>query len=312
MSQVALRVPLVSCIIPTFNRVDFLKEAVESIQAQTLNEWELIIVDDGSVDNTMEVIFSYCKADKRIRYYRNPGKGGSSARNYGLKLSHGEYIAFLDDDDISLPHRFASQLSAAKRSGNDFIVSGYEVRDRRTNKVKSEVRLELKGYGAGFPSRWLIKRELLKKVNGFDEEFPSMQDIELSYRLSQHEVFALHDDIVTIIYPTNNSVSTKRENVLRGKTLLMDRSGSNMHPVEAAWWYFNIGNGYYNMGEKDKAIFYYKTAIRNDPKLNYRLGRLFVSCMPFSIKTGKYLIKILSKLSNSNFPALIEHLVIKA
>lgn len=304
--------PLVSCIIPTFNRADLLKNAIDSTLSQTVTDWELIIVDDGSVDNTSELVLSYCAKDKRIKYYKNPGKGGSSARNFGVSKAQGEYIAFLDDDDVSLPHRFQSQLSAAKKSGSGFIVSGYEVRDRSTNKLKSQVRLELKGMGAGFPSRWLLKKELFKKVNGFDEDFPSMQDIELSYRLAEHEVFVLHDDIVATIYPTKNSVSTNVNNAIRGKVLLMERLGYVMQPAEAAWWYFIIGTGYYSMGKKNNAIDCFKTAIQKRKNFNYKMCYYIAAYFPlFNNIAKKLVLKILHKLGNQRFPVLVVHPTIK-
>ncbi|MCB0543765.1 MAG: glycosyltransferase family 2 protein, partial [Saprospiraceae bacterium] len=103
---------LVSCVVPTYNRAAFLKDAIESTLAQDYPNWELIIVDDQSADNTAEVAKAYAEKDPRIRYFLNPQKGVSSARNYGIEMAKGQYIAFLDDDDISLPHRFGSQLKA--------------------------------------------------------------------------------------------------------------------------------------------------------------------------------------------------------
>ena len=228
--------PVISSVIPTFNRSQILKYSIESTINQTYTDWELIIVDDGSTDNTENIVQSYLSKDNRIKYYKNPGKGGASARNFGISQANGVYIAFLDDDDVSLSHRFESQLHAAIKSGCRFIVSGYEIRDRKTDTVREAVKLELRGMGAGFPSRWLIKKELLERVNGFDEDFPSMQDIELSYRLAEHEVFALHDDIVSILYHTDNSVSKNKVNAIRGKVLLMERLGPTMQPQEDASW----------------------------------------------------------------------------
>lgn len=305
--------PLISCITPTLNRGSLLGFAIESCIDQTYPHWEMIIIDDGSTDNTYEVVKHYLNKDDRLKYFRNPGKGGSAARNYGLVQAKGEYIAFLDDDDVNLPHRFESQLDAARRSGSNFIVSGYEVRDRVSNKLKAKVKLELKGAGAGFPSRWLIKKDLLDKVNGFDEDFPSMQDIELSYRLASIETFALHYDVVSILYHTDNSISNNTENAIKGKVLLMERLGSTMHPVEAASWYYTIAQSYFNLRNLDKAAKYFKLALDNDKRINFKLANIYFTLIKrFTkiIRFNKNHSRVLSILGKYKFPVLVFHPVV--
>jgi len=304
--------PSISCIIPTFNRADLLKNAIESTLDQTYTGWELIIVDDGSTDDTEDVVLNYSKRDNRIKYFKNPGKGGSSARNFGIKQSKGEFIAFLDDDDVSFPHRFESQLAAAEKSGSSFVVSGYEVRKRGNDKFRTTVKLELKGAGAGFPSRWLIKKELLDEAGGFDEDFPSMQEIELSYRLAGHEIFVLHDDIVTILYQTENSISAHKENAIMGKELLMQRLGTKMHPVEAAWWYFTIGQDYYITGNLKEAQKNFMLAAKYDDRKIFLTGyRYFMLIKSFNGLLKKVSAKGLREIGMFRFPNLVKHPVIK-
>src|SRR5680860_661515 len=93
---------LVSIIVPTFNRGDLIGETIQSIIDQTYDHWELIIVDDGSADNTMEVLQPFLK-DERIKLVDRPkerAKGGNAARNYGFELAKGEYVKWLDSDDL--------------------------------------------------------------------------------------------------------------------------------------------------------------------------------------------------------------------
>jgi len=95
--------PLVSIIIPTYNRAHLIGETLDSVVAQTYENWECIIVDDGSSDNTDEVIEEYTKKDTRFKYYHRPEEhlpGGNGARNYGFKMSQGEYIIWFDSDDL--------------------------------------------------------------------------------------------------------------------------------------------------------------------------------------------------------------------
>src|SRR5262244_3561534 len=99
--------PLVSVIMPTFNRADTITRAIRSVQAQTFTDWELIVVDDGSTDNTAERIEG---CDPRMKLIRQENQGTAGARNAGLRASSGSYIAFLDSDDEWLPHHL--ELSA--------------------------------------------------------------------------------------------------------------------------------------------------------------------------------------------------------
>ncbi|UQD56150.1 glycosyltransferase family 2 protein [Flavobacterium sp. K5-23] len=91
---------LVSVIIPCYNQGNFLNETLESVYKQTYSDWECIIVDDGSIDNTMEIAQSWVSNDKRFKYYNKENGGVSSARNYGIELAQGEFLQFLDSDDI--------------------------------------------------------------------------------------------------------------------------------------------------------------------------------------------------------------------
>lgn len=97
--------PLVSIIIPTYNRAHLIGETLDSVLAQTYTNWECIIVDDGSTDNTDEVVGDYIKKDSRFQYHHRPDthrSGGNGARNYGFELSKGEYVQWFDDDDVML------------------------------------------------------------------------------------------------------------------------------------------------------------------------------------------------------------------
>jgi teichuronic acid biosynthesis glycosyltransferase TuaG len=103
--------PKVSVIITTYNRANLIREAVESVINQTFTDWELFIIDDGSTDNTANVVSEFLR-DARIKYFMKENGGVSSALNWGLKLSTGKYIAFLDSDDKWLPEKLESQVKS--------------------------------------------------------------------------------------------------------------------------------------------------------------------------------------------------------
>src|ERR1051325_7839947 len=99
--------PLVSVIVPTYNRANLLRETIESVLAQTYPNIELIVVDDGSTDETPELLKQY---DDRLAYIRKQNAGGTAARNTGILAAHGEYLNFLDHDDLFLPTKIERQV----------------------------------------------------------------------------------------------------------------------------------------------------------------------------------------------------------
>ena len=97
---------LVSIIIPTYNRAHFLGDTLNSVISQTYTNWQCLVIDDGSSDDTENIVTGFCKKDQRIQFYKRPEsilKGANSCRNYGFELSSGEYVNWFDSDDIMLP-----------------------------------------------------------------------------------------------------------------------------------------------------------------------------------------------------------------
>jgi len=296
----------ISCITPTYNRSTLLKKAIESTLAQTYQNWEMIIVDDNSIDDTEKVVLTYTEKDKRIKYFKNPGKGANAARNYGIKQSKGYYIVFLDDDDEHLPHRFQSQLNAAKKSGSNFILSGYQTQDN-TGKILSKNNMGLWAKGAGIGIRWFIKRELVIRAGLFDENMPSMQEVELSYRLAEYETFANHLEIVVSAGQTPGSIS-KGKNGLIGKKMLLEKHKDKMMPLEAAWWYYTIGIGYWSLNEKNKALDNFKKAAKLDERKIYYVAYVYAKIQSrLNFLPKKINLKILNILSSFKFPKLVKH-----
>lgn len=117
--------PLVSIIIPTYNRANLIGETLDSVIAQTYTNWECIVVDDGSKDNTDEVMASYVAKDSRFRYFHRPDAhkpGGSGARNYGFLQSKGKYINWFDSDDLMVPSFIMRKVETLEKHKVDFVV----------------------------------------------------------------------------------------------------------------------------------------------------------------------------------------------
>lgn len=119
--------PEISVVMPVYNASQYLAEAIESIVSQTFTDWELIIIDDGSTDDSKLIIKRYAQSDKRIRYYKNEqNMGVIRTLNKGINLSTGKYIARMDADDISLPTRFDTQYRFLENNA-DVAMCGTEL-----------------------------------------------------------------------------------------------------------------------------------------------------------------------------------------
>jgi len=131
--------PLVSIIIPTYNRADLIGETLDSIIAQTYLNWECIVVDDGSTDNTSEVLKNYTKKDSRITYHHRPKNyksGGNGARNYGFDISKGEFINWFDSDDVMLPNFISSKVECIE--GKNMVICSHYITNSVLKIVKKE------------------------------------------------------------------------------------------------------------------------------------------------------------------------------
>lgn len=118
--------PLVSIIIPTYNRAHLIGETLDSILAQTYTNWECIVIDDGSGDDTDKIMQEYCNKDFRFHYYHRPKErqpGGNGARNYGLKISSGEYIIFFDSDDLMTEDHVQVKVEAIIKHQVDYVIT---------------------------------------------------------------------------------------------------------------------------------------------------------------------------------------------
>jgi len=182
--------PLVSIIIPTYNRSQYLKRAINSVLNQTYDNIELIIVDDNSNDDTMFIIKNF--KDKRIRYIKNLRNMGSSfSRNEGLAISKGEYINFLDDDDILLPRKIQLQINRFQESDDnrlgvvtcDVEYKRFGINEIKKNRKKGCIYKDLlKSYCVYGTESMLIKRKYIIK---FDLNLASNHEYDLAIRLAR-------------------------------------------------------------------------------------------------------------------------------
>jgi len=300
--------PLISCVIATYNRAEIIPDAINSILNQTYNNWELVVIDDQSTDNTWNVVNQFATVDDRIHCHRNPSKGANNARNLGIEISKGDYIAFLDDDDTSYPHRFKNQIEAMLKSGYRFIVSWYDTRVRDTGRILGVDKKVHTSSQVGFPSRWMIEKSLIDEVGGFNPSMVAMQDIEISTRLAKIYTYAHHRNVVTTIYDSPNSTSSGIT-ALQGKIQLLKKAGHLMLPEERSDWHLNIALGLYMTHQNRECMKHLKEAIKADNRLLYKYVRVYLK---LTFKTKSHIIKkfncnIIRHINERTFPKLVNH-----
>jgi glycosyltransferase involved in cell wall biosynthesis len=195
--------PIVSVVIPTFNRWPLVGEAVESVLAQSYAHFELIVVDDGSTDETREEL---AKFGSRLRWFTKARGGVAAARNFGVNRAVGSYIAFLDSDDLWRPKKLEVQTAFMKRHPEIQICQSEEIWIRNGIRVNPKAKHQKFSGDIFFrsldlclvsPSAVMMTKTLFEQVGGFDESFPVCEDYELWLRIAvEHSVALISEPLV--------------------------------------------------------------------------------------------------------------------
>jgi glycosyltransferase involved in cell wall biosynthesis len=218
-----VNVPLVSVVIPAYNRKATIGRAVLSILTQSINDLEVVVVDDGSHDGTSQAVEEIAKGDPRVRLVRyGSNRGAQAARNSGIKAARGEWIAFLDSDDTWLSSSVQLRIAAAQ-SGNVQVVhsAGFVLRcggrERETFEVPAlcgnVYRQLLRGEGPLFQAL-LVSAKALQAIGGLDEAIVAYQEWETSIRLARQFEFGFVPE-PTFVYDCRGT-DTISKDLLRG------------------------------------------------------------------------------------------------
>ncbi|MEM7713899.1 MAG: glycosyltransferase family A protein [Cyanobacteria bacterium P01_A01_bin.68] len=203
----------VTIVLPAYNASEYLAETINSVFSQTYKDFELLVIDDGSTDNTRDIVNDFCQRDSRIRLISQENQGVSVARNNGIKMAKGKYIAFLDSDDLWVPNKLArhvEHLQANPKLGLSFARVEFLSFDGKSTGNYSNPRMinisakDLYEENAAVtPSNAVISRTALEQVGGFDGELSGAADAELFLRLKCHgwEVEGINE--VLVLYRTS-------------------------------------------------------------------------------------------------------------
>jgi len=262
----------ISVIIPAYNSAKSLCEAVDSVLAQTYPVHEIIVVDDGSTDNTKEIVTRYARRTTRdVQYIYQANKGPAAARNAGLRVAKGDYIAFLDSDDLWLPEKIEKEMALFK--GSNYGMVYCDMSHVVDGKPVYKSYLKEKGYrffGSGdlyngllnenfiFTPTVIIKTEVLKQIGYFDENYRICEDYKMWLSIARNHSIGYLDEPLVIRRRVESNITKdkllyavssvnllkelmKAENGNPGtKKIIKDRLGKNY--FDLGYWYWKRKN----------------------------------------------------------------------
>ena len=281
LTEFMKEVPLVSVIIPTYNRVHLIGETIQSVIAQSYSNWELIIIDDGSTDDTENRIKKF--NDNRIHYHEIAHCGIlGKVRNIGLSRSKGDYIAFLDSDDIWLPHKLEFQLSLLNKYPQASFIFGHgeqfgngaipppELENLFVGNVFHPILLDERF--VFYVPTIMFKKEILERTTALDEGFSSGADIDFFLRMAQQFDGIFSSELVVKIRKHEQSHSQSLELVayeeyldMIKRFLLKGFLMPQQYNLITSRQYYKSGLLYLNRNNPKEALRYFGNYIKTKP-----------------------------------------------
>ncbi len=296
--------PKISVIIPTYNRAHSLPRAIKSVLMQTYKDFELIIVDDGSTDNTYEIVNKYIEKDDRVKYIKHEiNKGGNKARNTGIKNALGNYITFLDSDDEYLSNNLEERFKIRQKISSDYGVI-YNQNIKKTNlgekivpkrgikKNESVIKYLFSNEGELQTNTLFISKDILIKNNlYFDENLKRHQDWDLAIRLQDVTSFYFLNKVLSIWNAKGefNRVSKQKDYSTSFELIEKYKDKFNKEKGVLSKFYYKIGIWHLKISETKKARKLFFRSLKN----KFYIRSLFLYISTF---LGKKWIKFLFKL----------------
>ncbi len=221
--------PLVSIVIPLYNREHFISDTLKSVRSQTFENWECIVVDDGSTDNGIKVVEQICKEDSRIKLIQQTNNGAQSARNNGIKAAKGKWINFLDSDDTFFSEKLESQLVKINQDDQVDVVTCYSEIVNKVKQQKSSFEWKTKGnilkgildgtiyvdYNCA-----IIRKSKLVEMGFLDEACPSFQEWDTHIRLAEISKYDYVPKPLVSYYIHGNQISSNPARAVKGRLYL--------------------------------------------------------------------------------------------
>ncbi len=294
----------VSVIIPTYNREKVLSRAVKSVLNQTFTDFEILVVDDGSTDNTKNIIQELQRQDKRIKYFRyTPNKGGNVARNLGIKKSIGKYIAFLDSDDEWLPEGLEERMKIFDQLPDEYglvycqsikkkLNSEQIIPKRGIKENESVIKYLFKNNGVFSTCTLMIKSALLKENHlYFDENLKRHQDWDFVIRLADKTKFYFLDKVLSIWHNEEQEGRVSMQKDYSASFYLIEKYKDKFEKEKDVWAKFYYKVGVWNLWQRE--LKEARRVFKSSLKIKIYIKSLFLYISTF---LGKQWIDFLFKL----------------
>ena len=259
-----------SVILPTYNRADTVGRAIQSVLAQTFTDLELIVVDDGSTDNTDGVLAGF--ADPRLRVVRNTvNRGVSAARNKGIGASRGHFIAFQDSDDLWRPHKLERQVDVLAQAGDGVGVvgCGWQLQGaRRTTTTLPTLRGDIykeiladRAPGLGTPM--LLVRRIADGQPMFDESLPALEERDFKLQYARRFGFDFVDDVLVDVQRGRADHVANPRNALVSYERYIEKYAMDLDRWRdiRAYYHWQAGREAVKSGERRTALRYFRAAV---------------------------------------------------
>ncbi len=286
--------PLVSVVIPTYNRAKVIERALVTAFAQTYRNLEIIIVDDGSTDNTAAVLAPYMD---RIRYIYQENQGASGARNHGIREARGKYIAFLDSDDEWLPAKLERQIAFMESHPDLTFVACLGTDEKRTysgyeDHDKQFLKFILEPFTQNM-TRYVVRRDCFEKYGYFDTSIQGPEDWELWLRLLQQGCrFGYVPEVLMSYISSDDSISSRPYAMLAGEEIIRQRYVETLPNKWQRRW---LGNWFRARSYMNAAV-----CFREEGKLWKSLGYMLSSVLLSPLgPRNQYRLRILASLGRT-------------
>ncbi len=270
--------PLVSVVIPAYNASQFIAETIDSVLAQSYSQFEMLIIDDGSTDKTVEIINQYCQQDRRVQLISQTNAGVSWARNRGAELSNGELVAFLDADDRWATHKLKTQVDFMAEHPEiavcfgriEFMRSDGALTGQRSNGRLTQIQPEHLLYENPTitTSNWMMRRTVSQTYGGFDPDMNYSEDVDYLLRimLCGNEKIMGIDDVLTYYRTNDQGLSSD---------LYKMEDGWNRMIEKAKQYDFHLVNQHYSLAKAIHLRYFARRAIRL--KLSSKVGIQYIN-----------------------------------
>jgi glycosyltransferase involved in cell wall biosynthesis len=276
--------PRVSVIVPAYNAAVYLPYAIESVIAQTYSNWEIVIVNDGSTDDTCAVVESYRhRLGDKLHYIHQPNRGLPAARNAAIKAARGAFIALLDADDVWLPHRLERAVPVLEADPGAGLVHARVMRIDARGSITGQLKVEPK-YMSGNIARYIytrrahvvcptvmFRKNCMQTAGWFDETMRATEDRDLWFRIALRYKVLYIDEVLAHYRLSPSSMTSDLDRLLKGQIYFVDKhhksgAATRVDQLQALGnIYRELGDSLFRGGAVTRAIRNYFRAVVYNP-----------------------------------------------